>query len=316
MVGRVKRFKETTPYAIVDMRAAMTTMRSYISENVFKCMDHFIRDSDELVRITFKYAQVYWAKRADSQDEARLLQNYMTLWTAVRRTATLEHIVGQDTLGMDPVADDKSSPLLGKVPLPPVMIQQLDIILTEGMLRPLQKTILDDLQRLILSNNPKSWMTMYLITFMSLHSCSSLVAENYRNARRQGYKRRFSFPQFIQERQTSANIFLSYYHYRTEQCNPFKIDWKKRHTTPFADMTTQDVIFLQKTAALLDDKDRAESIRVTKEDDLYENELYFVSQMFEEKWQPRDMNIDYDNETVYGGPVKVYYGVPVNGIPR
>lgn len=112
----------------------------------------------------------------------------MKLWVAVRRTATIEHIVSQETLDMVPETEDKSFPLLGKIPLPPVMIQQLDIILTIGVLMPLQKQVMEDLQKLILSNNPRTWMTMYLITFMSLKSCASLISENYRNARRQGYR--------------------------------------------------------------------------------------------------------------------------------
>jgi hypothetical protein len=112
----------------------------------------------------------------------------MKLWVAVRRTATLEHIVSQDKLDMVPETKDRSYPLLGKVPLPPVLIQQLDIILTLGILLPLQKQVLEDMERLILSNNPRTWMTMYLITFMSLHSCAALSAENYRNARRQGFR--------------------------------------------------------------------------------------------------------------------------------
>lgn len=123
-----------------------------------------------------------------SEDEARLLANYMKLWVAVRRTATLEHIISKDKLDMTPETEDKSYPLLGKVPLPPVMIQQLDIILTVGVLLPLQKQVLEDMQKLVMSNNPRTWMTMYLITFMSLHSCASLSAENYRNARRQGFR--------------------------------------------------------------------------------------------------------------------------------
>ena len=123
-----------------------------------------------------------------------MLANYMKLWVAARRTQTLEHIVSQDKLDMTPETEDKSYPLPGKVPLPPVMIQQLDIILTVGVLLPLQKRVLDDMQRLVLSNNPRTWMTMYLTTFMSLQSCASLSAENYRNARRQGFRVGINFP--------------------------------------------------------------------------------------------------------------------------
>ncbi|KAK1751523.1 cutinase transcription factor 1 beta [Echria macrotheca] len=314
MDGKTKKFIETTPYAIHDMKSAMASMRRYITQNTFNCMDHFLKGSDELVRMTFNYAREYMSSEIESEEEAKLLANYMKLWVAVRRTATLEHIISDDTLDMEPEMEDRSYPLLGKVPLPPVMIQQLDIILTVGVLLPLQKQVLEDLQKLVLSNNPRTWMTMYLITFMSLYSCASLTGENYRNARRQGFRRRYSFPSFVQERQNSANVFLSHYHYRTEGCNPFKMDWKRRHATPFADMSTYDVIFLQKTQKLLEEKSRAESIRMARENELYENELYFISQMYEENWQPRDARIDFDGGTIHGGPVKKYYTEPTDEV--
>jgi hypothetical protein len=38
--------------------------------------------------------------------------------------------------------------------------------------------------------------------------------------------------------------------------------------------------------------------------DLYEDDLYFVSQMFDKKWAPKDTPIDYSDETVTGEPLK------------
>ena len=116
------------------------------------------------------------------------MANYLRLWFAVRRTQTTEHIIGSDTLDMQPETTDRSFPLFGKVPLPPVMIQQLDMILTVGILQPLRKKVLEDLQKLILSNKPSSWLTVYLITFISLHSSATICNENYRNARKHGLK--------------------------------------------------------------------------------------------------------------------------------
>jgi hypothetical protein len=47
-----------------------------------------------------------------------------------------------------------------------------------------------------------------------------------------------------------------------------------------------------------------DKIRRTHELDLYEDDLYFVSQMFEENWTPRDTIIDYTDETILGEPLK------------
>jgi len=102
--------------------------------------------------------------------------------------------VGDDTLDMIPETLDRSYPLFGKVPLPPVMIQQLDIILVIGFLDPLRKRVLEDFQKIVLSNNSKNWIVIYLITFMFLYNCAILTREDYQNARKHGLKVAFHFP--------------------------------------------------------------------------------------------------------------------------
>jgi hypothetical protein len=53
----VKKFKRTTPYAIVNMKNAVKDMREYVQENIFKCMDYFLRGSDQLVKETYEFAR-------------------------------------------------------------------------------------------------------------------------------------------------------------------------------------------------------------------------------------------------------------------
>jgi hypothetical protein len=43
--------------------------------------------------------------------------------------------------------------------------------------------------------------------------------------------------------------------------------------------------------------------RRTLEFELYEDDFYFVSQMFEDEWMPRDTVIEYGDETVAGVPL-------------
>jgi hypothetical protein len=63
---------------------------------------------------------------------------------------------------------DERSPYNKKIPLPPVMIQQLDIVLTLGVLDKLQSDVLEGLQSIVMDRKPNSWMTVYLITFSML----------------------------------------------------------------------------------------------------------------------------------------------------
>jgi hypothetical protein len=256
MDGKVKKYKETTPYAIVNMNATVRDMQDYINKHVFRCMELWLRTRDDWVQETYRFARQYML--IAPPEEKSLLADFFRSWFAVRRTATTEHIVGDDNLDMEPV-NDPSYELHKKVPLPPVMIQQLDMILTIGFLEPLCKKVLENFQKIVLNNKSKSWMTIYLITFMSLHSCATLTAENYRNARKHGLKRRFAIPTFIAERHHGANVFLSYYHYCTKPCDPFTIDkaWCERHKTPFPEMTPDEFDFVLRTKDMVKERSKA-----------------------------------------------------------
>lgn len=118
------------------------------------------------------------------------MRDYFRLWFAIRRTATVEHIASEEKLDMEA---DESFPLGKGIPLPPVLIQQLDMILmskeTGG---DFERKFLEDFQKLASTKNPKSWMTVYLITFMSLHCCACLSEESYHNARKHGLQVRLA----------------------------------------------------------------------------------------------------------------------------
>jgi hypothetical protein len=58
-------------------------------------------------------------------------------------------------------------------------------------------------------------------------------------------------PNFVAERHHSANVFLSHYHYCTKPCDPFKIDWRKRQSNPYAEMTPKEIDFLLTTSEMV-----------------------------------------------------------------
>src|SRR5450756_2698382 len=112
-------------------------------------------------------------------------------------------------------------------------------------------------------------------------------------------------PAFISELHHGSNVFLAHYHYCTKPCDPFTMDWRRRQSTPFAEMTTNEIHFLIRTSSLVKERSKClhrnqalnfrtlidateEKFRVAKEIDLYEDDFYFISQMFEEDWVPND----------------------------
>jgi hypothetical protein len=62
MDGKVKKSKETTPYAIVNMSAAVKTMRDHIDANVSNCLNFLLEGRDTLIRETYAFAQQHMSR--------------------------------------------------------------------------------------------------------------------------------------------------------------------------------------------------------------------------------------------------------------
>src|SRR5271168_4728123 len=86
-------------------------------------------------------------------------------------TSNPHHISGDDKLGGEKV-DDPSSPFFKCVPMPVIMIAQMEYIMYTKVLRPLRKKVLDSLNDLVKDNKRKYWLTIYFTIFILLHSYS------------------------------------------------------------------------------------------------------------------------------------------------
>jgi hypothetical protein len=49
-----------------------------------------------------------------------------------------------------------------------------------------------------------------------------------------------------------------------------------------------------------------DEFRTAKRLQLYEDDIYFISQLYEEDWQPRDSVIDFDGGTINDVPLREY----------
>lgn len=110
----------------------------------------------------------------------------LRLWVAIRITTSSERICGEDTLGMPSNIMDQSSPLHNKIPIPPVMGAQTDYIMTQAIQLPLRRLVLDQLQKLILSNKSNTWFCVYICTFILLHNCSKIITHDHSYAVKHG----------------------------------------------------------------------------------------------------------------------------------
>ena len=59
MDGKVKKWTELTPFAIVNMSTVAKDMTNYVNAHFFTCMAFFLEGKDALVRETYIFAKKY-----------------------------------------------------------------------------------------------------------------------------------------------------------------------------------------------------------------------------------------------------------------
>ena len=85
------------------------------------------------------------------------------------------HICGSETLGQNFV-EEGTSPDYGRIPIPPLLDAQLDDLSIKKIKR-LKKSVLSQLNRMILSQNKKNWFMIFLTTVVFLSNLE-LVYQN------------------------------------------------------------------------------------------------------------------------------------------
>jgi hypothetical protein len=72
--------------------------------------------------------------------------------------------------------------------MPVIMIAQMECILYTKVLRPVHKKLLDQLSFLVKENKREYWLTIYLTTFILLHSCAMVSRRDWETARQYNLK--------------------------------------------------------------------------------------------------------------------------------
>jgi len=193
----------------------------------------------------------------------------LQLWVAIRMTTRSLRITGSETLGMSTDLMDASSGMHGKIPIPPVLGAQMQLILNQKLQAPLRSKILTRLQKLTLEQKPDNWFCIYLCTFILLHNCSLLTIHDIGYARKHGLKvcyyscthihnylmcqkTRHARPDMIKELHLGANVLLAHFHYGCKGYHPFKLDWKPELSGSMATLDQNQLRFIKQTAHYVD----------------------------------------------------------------
>ncbi|KAJ2970781.1 hypothetical protein NUW58_g9594 [Xylaria curta] len=280
------RKRVTIPaYAIVNLEEAKNAYSSYISRSLPECCRKILLGKDRLLGATYAMALRTTRDPAVAENEKELLKKALQLWMAVRMTTKSTVIVGEETLGMTPDIMDETSPLQGKIPIPPVMGAQIELVLIHQIQSSLRREMLENLQTITQANKQHTWFTTYLITFILLHNVALLCQHDAGYARKHGMKTRFAREDMVREYQLGANVLLAYFHYCNKGIYPFSAECKEQDLTTLAALDESRAQFIKQTKSHVE-KHRKSWAKLRESND-YENDFYYISQLYEENWMPQ-----------------------------
>lgn len=183
-----KKSVRVPPYALIDLEEAKLAYEDYINKAIPTTIHKVIGQPKGLLYKTYKQTASLFRRKEISTEARTLLQSALRLWMSARLTTISCFIVGEETLGMPQNILDKTSPTPGKVPLPPVLGAQLDMVLIHDIQKRLRKDVLDQLQRIIQKNKHCNWLVIYIVTFILLHNASLIIGHDAGYARKHGMK--------------------------------------------------------------------------------------------------------------------------------
>ncbi|CAH0028313.1 unnamed protein product [Clonostachys rhizophaga] len=263
------------PYAIANLAEAAQSYGTVIDKYVAIFVEATVRHHDELIQRTYS-AALWHAEHTQEFKEKDLLITIFRFWVACRITSTSLEITGREKLGLAPV-NDESSNMHGKVPLPPIITPQEQIIVYSGFLIPLSKKIVSQLGLFLKNANPKMRYPSYLGLFIILHSCSMLTRRNKEYARQINHTGEYVNPDAISALHSGAITMLAHFHvnHGTHLFDP---------VTTSGCLEPSQIQVLAETSRLVQAKSGLFAT-IRKERWVWDD-LYWASQLYDTKWEP------------------------------
>ncbi|PFH56145.1 hypothetical protein XA68_17007 [Ophiocordyceps unilateralis] len=242
-----KKSVEIPPYALINYEVTKLTYSAHIQDIMTDTIRHVLDTSGGLLDRTYFQAVQVMRDPSTPPDSAKLLSLTLTLWVSIRLSTTSGFLVGKETLGMPCSILDETSPNAGRIPMPPVLGAQLDLVLIHHIQTKLRREMLETLQKIVLKNKQATWLVTYLVTFILLHNTSLITAHDAGYARKHGMQRRFAREEKVREYHNGANILLAHFHYCNKGVFPFSDECKDKDLRTLADLGDDELQFVHAT---------------------------------------------------------------------
>ncbi|TLS25204.1 hypothetical protein PpBr36_07918, partial [Pyricularia pennisetigena] len=282
------------PFALHSIHATATAISKYIEENAFRAMTASVAGCDPIIRDTYTMAIHHWYTLNQSGNdtraaEHRFLSRLFKVWFAMRLTTGSAYLSGDDKLDMEPESRP-GYPLGDRISLPRMVTAQIDSILTTKVIQDQTSKLKKEINDLFKSNNPQYWFTLYVATFILLHEISVATQDRGRYARQNQLPTRFSLPSLVSAQHRSATSLLAHWHYFKSGRDPRNTEMHDTERTPMRYLSQEQKHFIWRwwrwmTDPAIMQENCPDDPR--EQDRRLEDPLYFVSQMFIERWSAR-----------------------------
>ncbi|KKK23873.1 hypothetical protein AOCH_002910, partial [Aspergillus ochraceoroseus] len=287
MSGSVVRHHRVPAYALADMEEAAKTLVDFTSYYIPHYILQTVGRLDLLIWGTYYFA-FHYQKKAKTPREQKLIHNCLRFWVACRKTSHPERIYSSENHGGD-IVNDPGSPFYNVVPMPPIMIAQMECIMYTKVLRPISQQLLSDMKDLIMENKRENWLTTYLTLFILLHSCAMLTRRDWETARQFNLKDEYANPMSIQGMQNGMHILLAHFHYLNKGVSPFHMTYDEkalRELASAAELDKEQLEFIKFTSGLVKTPGRDTYVANIRANRDFGDHLYWVSQLYDSEWKP------------------------------
>lgn len=279
--GQSRRI-DLPPYCIASIHNTKEAMLEYITNFRSAFLKQVLGRSNEITRGLFDQAQRFAAFNPEST-----VSKALDLCAASRIIERDWRICGgPPDLGIPLISDDPSNPFYDFVPITPMMDAQLDQIVIQSFLVPIRDVLLKSLQeKMTSSNSASAFFEIFLTIAVLLSHGEWLLSHSRQNALRVGSKTRYNHNPRAEGYFHACNTFIAYWHYMCRGASLSELNWKKESTRKWANLDLEQADYLSGLQRRVTQLDSVTMMARLRDEDRYEEELYWCHQLFFPKWK-------------------------------
>lgn len=206
----IERRYVTPPYGISDWRKVHSSVERFMERNFQGYIDAHLTNANEITRLTFEVAVEH--------RHLHLVDRALKIWVGCRFIEEPWSITSNgtsETLSLSPDSNP-NSPYHARIPVPPIVDLQIDLIVINTILQPLLKETLTMVDELLKASNDgdwRDWFEVYLAYFVLLRNVEMAVAHDAWFVRRHGLKTKYSNKALIDTILQGATTLLQCFHH-------------------------------------------------------------------------------------------------------